>query len=676
MPPRKLPGLLQRTPHPSTTTTRSSQSIAIVTLEAFARNEDDEDFENWRGDPDPSALKSIPDELQPSMPKRRRATNPFVENPIAASFRKIEEQKRTLEISSDLAPEQRAVVEAVVSGKSIFFTGCAGTGKSYTLKALTASLCSIRGESSTGLFFTAMTGVAASLLPGASTLHSFAGIGKGDGTIDSIIRRVKSSQKAVKNWEAVKVLVIDEVSMLSRQLFETLEAVAKGMRARFDPLARNKPFGGVQLVLCGDFFQLPPVNRKIPSFQSTGMQSGQDDDKAGQMCFESPLWDQVIKEHIVLKKVFRQQDQKLVDLLNQVRFNSISRENVCVLRSLNRPLNCPPGISPTRLTPFNKSADVINEERLAALPPAETVLASLGVLPSPGLHISSSHVYTAKDTAMDPVILSQLSSCTTFPTSITLRVGAQVMLLRNNSAKGLVNGSTGVVIGFKESSKIDRAEEEVLEKSTGPKQMDQDGDVQMKDIGDSDTPPLLPLVRFTTGSGHLEIVVGVDAFELESPTGDGPPRGRRVQLPLRLAWAITIHKSQGMTLDYVQVDLKNVFEAGQAYVALSRAKSMEGLQVLSFDENKFWCEDKVVKFYQGFEGKQSTAHPTVSRPHDTSKETISIYPAPPFPPVHHTFNHGDLAAFLQPIPRFHQAAPATKKRGYDLAALRNHTTSR
>ena len=164
-----------------------------------------------------------------------------------------------------------------------------------------------------------------------------------------------------------------------------------------------------------------------------------------------------------------------------------------------------------------------------------------------------------------------------FPDRLPLRVGAQVMLLKNQPALRLWNGSRGVVIGFIDPvTEADRFS--LIE--TLPKGVKR--------------PDLLPLVRFSTGQ---EVTVSIETYEMEG-LGKHRVRARRAQIPLRLSWAITIHKSQGMSLDFLKVDASKSFEAGQAYVALSRARSIEGLQVLSFDERKCWCDPKVVDFYK------------------------------------------------------------------------------
>ena len=434
----------------------------------------------------------------------------------------------------DLSAEQKSVLHAMQSGKSIFFTGCAGTGKSFTLQLLA------KAKQGMGIYFTAMTGVAASLLPNATTLHSFAGIGQGTGTPEVIVSKVLSNRVATERWLECETLVIDEVSMLSRDLFEKLDHIARCLRKG----RQHLPFGGIQLILCGDFFQLQPVS--------------QTSDKS--CCFESPLWEKTIKEHIELKTVFRQKDVKLVKVLGEVRYNKLSEESIALLNSLRRTLQCPPGISPTVLTPFNQAADRINEAKLN------------------GLKSDQFFRYECKDGGSDLNMVSNLEKMTTFPTSLPLKIGAQVMLLKNQSQSDLVNGSCGVVVEFKPANANDV------------------GMLLGKDVKTQLRPEtMLPVVRFANG---ITAMIGLDVFKVESSVPGGHDRARREQLPIRLAWAITVHKAQGMSIDYLQVDLRSVFEAGHAYVALSRARSIDGLQILSFDPKKCWCDPKVVEFYR------------------------------------------------------------------------------
>jgi ATP-dependent DNA helicase PIF1 len=440
----------------------------------------------------------------------------------------IQESGRTL------TKAQSAIVKLAKSGESFFFSGCAGTGKTFTLLSVIEAL----PQSTT--YVTALTGIAASLLPHGTTLHSFAGIGHSTGDREQILKKVKTNIQAVGKWTKAKTLIIDEVSMLSRELFELLDYLGRELRNR-----RSAPFGGIQVICCGDFFQLPPVSKAITSY-----------------CFESELWKQVLGDRSYeLLEIFRQKDPQLISVLNDIRYGTMSEETLRHIHYLRRDLQLPKGIVPTQLVPINATADSINIRELEKLPPTPSVM------------------YTANDWGVDPYALEMLGKITLFPERLPLRVGAQVMLLKNNPNLTLWNGSRGVVIKFIETRSSINKEYSAIESC--PKA--------------SAKYDLLPVVRFSSGQ---EVVVGYDSFELEGAGAKQKIKACRQQLPLRLSWAITIHKSQGMSLDFLKVDASKSFEAGQAYVALSRARSMEGLQVVGFDPRKCWCDPKVVDFYK------------------------------------------------------------------------------
>jgi ATP-dependent DNA helicase PIF1 len=348
-------------------------------------------------------------------------------------------------------------------------------------------------------------------MPRGATLHSWAGVGLAKDSPEQVLHTVKNS-KAAKNWRNTKLLVVDEASMMSKRLFDLLEYIGQRIR-------RNEaPFGGLQLALCGDFFQLPPVSRG----------SAGDDSR---YCFESEKWGLAVNACIELTHVYRQRDASFLQLLNQVRFNELRPEGQKLLESLNRPLQMKEGIKPTRLYSQNKSVDDINMKELAALP-------------------GEAHQFRATDTA---ACTEQLNKLTLFPEVLVLKVGAQVMLLKNLPGGQLVNGSRGVV----ESFAVDNT----------------------------------PVVRWING---MTTSVSVEDSKHEV----GPRTLVRHQYPLKLCWAMTVHKSQGMSIDYLEVDLATVFEKGQAYVALSRARTLEGLRVVAFDPSRFWTDGRAVEFYR------------------------------------------------------------------------------
>jgi ATP-dependent DNA helicase PIF1 len=389
---------------------------------------------------------------------------------------------------------QLAVYTAVQSGQSVFYTGCAGTGKSYLLKAIVSSL----PPGTT--WVTATTGVAALNIRGR-TIHSRAGIGLGRKSAQALVRDMNSSHRSA--WRSCTTLIIDEISMLSRELFEKLDEIARTIRNS------TQPFGGIQLVLSGDFYQLAPVSK-----ESEGAASRQ-------FCFESPLWSRAVPVCIELTHIYRQTDEALVKLLKEVRNGQLSASSIETLKGLERPLPVREGVTATRLFSTNTQVDVINDNNLNQIE-GEAV------------------VYTAEDETVTSEGAAQLERQCIAPPRLTLKKGAQVMFLRNLGDNVHVNGSRGVVVGFHPVTKI-------------------------------------PQVRFLNGT-LLDIEPHVWVYE--SHTGECI--AARKQIPLRLAWAITVHKSQGLTIDHLEVDLQGTFATGQAYVALSRARSLSGLRVLHF----------------------------------------------------------------------------------------------
>nr|CAD7267357.1 unnamed protein product [Timema shepardi] len=404
-----------------------------------------------------------------------------------------------------LNPEQNNVLQAALKGQNIFFTGSAGTGKSYLLRRIISAL---PPDVTTA---TASTGVAACHIGGV-TLHSFAGIGTGEASVQRCIELASRTQ-VQQMWKKCRHLIIDEISMVDGDFFEKLDQVARAVRGC------DRPFGGLQLILCGDFFQLAPVS-----------QAG----KKTKFCFQTPAWERCIQTSFELTRVHRQSDPVFIDILQNIRIGRVTPEISKTLLDTSTHKIESAGILATRLCSHTKDANLINDNKLEKLPGA-------------------SKVFTAVDS--DPYASKQLDQQTPVSAQLELKVGAQVMLMKNvNVAEGLVNGARGVVVSFKENG--------------------------------------FPLVRFCS---KQEVLIQPDKWTVK--TSGGNIMTRR-QLPLRLAWAFSIHKSQGLTLDCTEMSLSRVFEAGQAYVALSRAKSLASLRVLDFNPAQVWANPDVLAYYR------------------------------------------------------------------------------
>jgi len=412
----------------------------------------------------------------------------------------------------ELSEEQACVMKIIANGYNVFFTGDAGTGKSFILKQLRELMVS-------GVAFTALTGIAAINVQG-TTLHAFAGVAKGVGSKEALLTLTKQNRKALERWRTTRCLIVDEVSMLSSDLFESLDYIARQTRRS------DVPFGGIQLVFCGDFGQLPPVKAKY--------------------CFESELWNLCFPSPfcVRLTKIYRQKDAILMQMLNQIRAGDPSPQTMDWLRQLRRPLCEHDGILPTVLKCLNVDVTATNEQHLVALGDKKDIVE-----------------YRAQNTG-DPRYYSHAERACNAEEIVKLRAGAQVMLIKNMLIPPdiqLCNGSKGVII------EIDPA-------------------------------TLVPLVQFSDVNQPLKIEIAAWPYE-EMREGRRTALATRHQTPLKLAWCTTIHKSQGLTLDRISVDLTGIFEPAMGYVALSRARSLRTMQVIgTFDERSFLANARAIDF--------------------------------------------------------------------------------
>ncbi|TPX59716.1 hypothetical protein PhCBS80983_g02276 [Powellomyces hirtus] len=449
-------------------------------------------------------------EAMTSATTARSAASTFRTPSTQASSANSQENKSVKSEKIELSAEQEMVAQLVLERReSIFFTGSAGTGKSVLLRELIRRLHGKYAKDEIGV--TASTGIAACNING-TTLHSFAGCGIGNDNAITLARRVMGNKRSLMRWRKCKVLIVDEISMVEGDFFDKLNEMGQILRNI------KLPFGGIQLVICGDFMQLPPVARN------------------SKFAFEAQTWSKCVKRTIQLTHVFRQKDQAFIDLLNEMRVGIVSPESEQLLTSLSRDLHYSDGIEPTQLYAIRTQVETANGQRLRNLK-------------------GESRTFNAVDQCKNDSDRNKLKDMMA-PLVLELKIGAQVMLIKNIDAN-LVNGSLGIVQGFEQNS------------------------------GN-------PIVEFTVENKPKLMEISSESWSVEMP-GVGVVASR-TQIPLLLAYSMSIHKSQGQTLERVKVDLGKVFENGQAYVALSRATHLKGLQVLNYSRGKVKVDPRVVAF--------------------------------------------------------------------------------
>ncbi len=394
------------------------------------------------------------------------------------------------------------------SGQNVFLTGSAGAGKTYVLNQYINYL----KERKVGVAITASTGIAATHING-QTIHSWSGMGIKDSISNAQLRDLGKKQYIKKNMENVEVLILDEISMLHKRQLEMLNDIMIFFKENI------QPFGGVQIIFSGDFFQLPPISRE------------EQDDK-DKFCFMAKAWAEAKLTVCYLTQQFRQSDQDFNNILNEIRSRSLSKKSIAALEETmyNQQTIA------TKLYTHNADVDRINTEHLLEL---------------------SSDLFTFHANAKgNNALFETLKKSILAPEVLQIKIGAKVMLVRNNFEKGYSNGTLGKIIDIKE---------------------DEEGDEY-------------PVVQTLEGKNlHLEREI----WSIENEVGKTIASFE--QFPLRLAWAITVHKSQGMTLDEAEIDLSKSFETGQGYVALSRVKSLDGLKLIGHNDFSFVLNDLAFK---------------------------------------------------------------------------------
>lgn len=448
---------------------------------------------------------------------------------------------------------QSSALNILKTGKNVFLTGSAGSGKTYTLNQYIHYLRARRVP----VAVTASTGIAATHMNG-TTIHSWSGIGIKDELTERDLSNLARKQFLADRLKDTAVLIIDEISMLHAKQLNLVNQVLKHVRKN------DNPFGGIQVVVAGDFFQLPPIGSKGESNRD-------------KFAFMSEAWLDAGFRICYLSEQHRQKSEAadggldLDDILNQIRRQDVSFEAIAALENT---FDQNVDIKRTRLYTHNLNVNKINDKELAALE-GET------------RRFEASSVGESK-------LVDTLKKTVRTQDELILKVGAKVMFIKNNNELGVSNGTMGELIGFaavkvddskakdkaKSDAKADMAEDDTIaiddEDSSKTADKDKKGKANTKDK--SSAAPKMPVVRLNSGR---EVIAEPEEWIIEDETGD--VLASYEQVPLCLAWAITIHKSQGMTLDAAEIDLSRTFELGQGYVALSRLKSLEGLKLLGMN---------------------------------------------------------------------------------------------
>ena len=457
-----------------------------------------------------------------------------------------------------LSNEQSIALEKFANRENIFLTGPAGTGKTYLIQKMYDVACM---NGSKKMAVCAMTGCAALLLQcNAKTLHSWSGIKLAKGKKEDVVNSVIHNKFALKSWKNAQVLVLDEVSMLSKKVFEIIEEI--GRRVKHSDL----PFGGIQVIFIGDFFQLPPIGSH-----------GEPD--AGKFCFESPKWYDVFprENQIELKTIFRQQDSTYINILQEIREGNIQQSSIDLLSSYVKRKYDEESQekTPTKLFPNRVKADLTNSTMYSKINEEEVVY-NIDVMTNCIVKLDNTKTFTKdeitkiknakpKDLEMEAQYLTTNCPCQPL---LRLKKGCLVMCTVNlDMNAGICNGSQGIVTDF-------------LIKDT----------LQ------------IPIVRFSNG-----VVREIGRHYWQS---EDIPCVAVGQYPLVLAWALTIHKIQGTTLTNAEIDIGNrIFEYGQSYVALSRVKSLDGLYLSEFNPERIGANPIVIEFYKKMQEKDENITP-------------------------------------------------------------------
>ncbi len=412
---------------------------------------------------------------------------------------------------------QHEALDILKMGKNVFLTGPAGSGKTFVLNSYIQYLKSHGVD----VAVTASTGIAATHL-GGQTIHSWSGLGVKGLLTDYDIENMMEKAYLYKRFQRTKVLIIDEISMILPNTLDMVDWICREMKKN------HAPFGGMQVIVCGDFFQLPPIFKNevppgVPRF-----------------AYESESWKNAKLTVCYISEQHRQKDGVYLGILNQIRNNSVSGKTVELLNGRYKKDIEHLGEF-TRLYTHNEDVDTVNNRHLSLIP-------------------GEPKVFRMSWKGSQVIAQSLIKSCLS-PETLELKVGAKVMFTKNKLDGGYVNGTMGKVLEF-------------------------------NSFGD-------PVIETTSG---MRFPVSTESWKIEE---EGKIKAEIIQLPLRLAWAITVHKSQGMSLDSMEVDLSKAFERGMGYVALSRVRSLEGIRLLGLNETSLLIDENVLEMDKKFKEKSN-----------------------------------------------------------------------
>ena len=400
---------------------------------------------------------------------------------------------------------QEQALRIMKTGVNVYLTGSAGSGKTYLLNKYIKYLES----HGVPVAVTASTGIAATHMNGM-TIHSWSGLGIKDHLDERELEKLEERKYLWKRFDKARVLIIDEISMLEGKQLEMVERICRRFKRN------DKPFGGLQVILSGDFFQLPPVRKG--------------EDKDGEIIPKSKVWQILNPAVCYLEEQFRQKDDILTGILNKIRSNQIEEGDYQILeKRIGVNISA---FKPTKLYTHNADVDLINEKELAEINEQEITFVMTG------------------DGPLNLVEILKKSSIAT--QVLKMKKGAEIMCIKNNFEMGYVNGSRGKIVDFELDTRY-------------------------------------PVVELYSGQ---RVTLKPESWSIEE---EGRIKASIKQIPLRLAWAITIHKSQGMSLDNAEIDLGKTFTYGMGYVALSRVRTLEGIILKSLDKKALLVDPRVLE---------------------------------------------------------------------------------